>query len=61
MSKKEAILEVIRQLPEDTDYAAAIEEIRIAQRIEEGERAADQGRVRRHEDLRELIRSWTSR
>lgn len=59
MSKKELILDAIRQLPEDADYATAIEEIRIAQRIEEGERAADEGRVRRQEELRKLIRSWS--
>ena len=61
MSKKESILEAIRQLPEDADYSDAIQEIRIAQRIEEGERAADEGRVLRHEELRDLIRSWTSK
>jgi hypothetical protein len=60
MSKKETIMEVIRQLPDSADFADAIREIRIVQRTEEGERAADEGRVRRHEDVRELIRLWTS-
>jgi predicted transcriptional regulator len=60
MSKKETIMEVIRQLPESAGFTDAIREIRIVQRIEEGERAADEGRVRQHEDVRELIRSWTS-
>ena len=60
MSKKESILNVLGQLPEDADFSDAIEEIKIVQRIEEGEQAADQGRVRRHEEIRELIRSWIS-
>jgi predicted transcriptional regulator len=61
MTKKESILEAIRQLPEDADFTDAIEEMRIAQRIEEGERAADEGRVKAHEEVRDLIRSWSAR
>ena len=60
MSRKESILDAIQRLPEDVDFAAAIEEIRILQRIEAAEKAADEGRVRNHEEARELIRSWTS-
>ena len=58
MSQKESILEAIRRLPDDTSFDEVIEEIRILQRIEEGEKAADEGRVRAHEDVRALIRSW---
>ena len=60
MSKKESILNALSQLPENADFSDAIEEIRIVQGIEEGERAADEGQVRRHEEVRELIRSWIS-
>jgi hypothetical protein len=60
MSRKESILEAIQRLPEDVDFAAAIEEIRILQRIEAAEKAADESRVRNHGEVRELIRSWTS-
>ena len=60
MSRKESILDAIHQLPDDVDFGAAIEEIRILQRIEAGEKAADEGKVRSHEEVRELIRSWTS-
>jgi predicted transcriptional regulator len=60
MSKKDMILDAIRRLPEDADYTDTVQEIRILQRIEEGERAADEGQVWEHEDVRELIRSWTS-
>lgn len=54
------IIDAIRQLPADANFSDAIEEIRIIQRIEEGERAADEGRVRAHEEVRQLIRSWTT-
>jgi predicted transcriptional regulator len=60
MSRKESILDVIHRLPEDVAFDEAVEEIRILQRIEEGERASDEGRVRPHEQVRELIRSWIS-
>lgn len=61
MSRKEMIIDAIRQLPDDANFTDAIEEIRIIQRIEDGERAADEGRVRAHEDVREMIRSWATR
>jgi predicted transcriptional regulator len=58
MSQKESVIEAIRRLPDDIRFDDAIEEIRVLQRIEEGEKAADEGRVRPHEDVRALIRSW---
>jgi predicted transcriptional regulator len=58
MSQKESIIDAIRKLPEDAGFNEAIDEIRILQRIEEGEKAADEGRVRFHEEVRGLIRSW---
>jgi hypothetical protein len=61
MSEKDSILEAIRRLPDDTSFDEAIEEIKILQRIEEGEKAGDEGRVRPHEDLRALIRSWAGK
>ncbi len=54
------MIDAIRQLPDDADFSNAIEEIRIIQRIEDSERAADEGRVRAQEDVRGLIRSWTT-
>ena len=60
MSRKEQIVNAIRGLPEDADFSDAIEEIRIIQRIEEGEKAADGGRLRRHEEVRQLVRTWAS-
>jgi len=58
MSQKESIIDAIRKLPEDAGFNEAIDEIRILQRIEEGEKAADEGRVRSHEEVRGLIQSW---
>ena len=58
MSQKDCVIEAIRKLPEDADFDQAIEEIRILKAIEEGEKDADEGRVRPHEDVRGLIRSW---
>jgi predicted transcriptional regulator len=61
MSQKESVLDAVRRLPEDMRFKDAIEEIRILERIEEGERAADDGRVRPHEDVRALIRKWAGK
>ena len=61
VSQKDSVLEAIRRLPEDIGFDDAIQEIRTLQRIEEGERAADEGRVRPHEDVRALIRSWAGK
>lgn len=60
MSRKESILDAIQRLPDNVDFGEAIEEIRILQRIEVAEKAAEEGRVRNHEEVRDLIRSWTS-
>lgn len=60
MSKKESILEAIQRLPSDADYRDAIEEIRVMERIDAGEQAADEGRTLPHEDVKALIRSWIS-
>jgi hypothetical protein len=57
MSHKESVLDAIRRLPEDIRFKDAIEEIRILQRIELGEKGADEGRVIPHEDVRAMIRS----
>lgn len=58
MSTKESILDAIRRLPDDVAFDDVVEEIRILQRIQEGEQAADEGKTRRHEEVRELVRSW---
>jgi hypothetical protein len=56
MSRKESIFDAIQRLPDDVDFRSPIEEIRILERIEAAEKAADEGRVRSHEEVRELIR-----
>jgi predicted transcriptional regulator len=61
MSQKESALEAIRRLLDESKFDDAIEEIRILKRIEEGERAADEGRVRPHSDVRALVRSWAGK
>ena len=60
VSLKQSILDAIRRLPDNATFDDAINAIEVLQRIEEGERAADEGRVRSHQDVRELIQSWVS-
>jgi anti-sigma-K factor RskA len=61
MSQKDSVFEVVRRLPEDMRFKDAIEEIRILERLEVGERAADESRMRSHEDVRSLIRKWAEK
>lgn len=61
MSQKDSILEAIRRLPDDAGFEEAIQEIRILRGIQEGEKAADEGRVTPHQDVRALIRTWAGK
>ena len=58
MTQKQSILEAIEQLPDGAEYDDAIRAIQTLQRIELGETAADQGKVRAHNEVRALIRTW---
>lgn len=61
MTRKESVLDAIQRLPETMTYDDAIAAIKVLNRIERGERAANEGRVRPHEGIRVLIRTWAEK
>ncbi len=60
MSNKELVLEAIRQMPEDITLEQISEEIAILAAIRRGEKAAEEGRLVPHDELKRRVASWTS-
>ena len=58
---KQLAREAIEQLPESATVQDVIEEIRILAAIRDGEAAADAGRVKPHDEVAQLLPTWTSK
>jgi predicted transcriptional regulator len=58
MSDKEVVLQKLRQMPEDTSLEAIIEELQILTAIRKGVRAADAGKTKTHEQVKQLLKQW---
>jgi predicted transcriptional regulator len=56
----ELVMEAIRQLPEDVSLEKISEEIAILAAIRRGEKAAEEGRLVPHNELKRRAASWTS-
>ena len=61
MWDKQAVLEIIRSLPEDTSLDEIIEEIQVLAAIQRGLEDAEQGRVVSHEEVRRRFEAWRTR
>lgn len=61
MSDKQAVLEAVRQMPDDATLLQISAELATLEAIRRGLRAADEGRVKSHEDLKRLVVEWTTR
>jgi hypothetical protein len=55
MSNKEAVIEIVRKLPEEVTLEEILEEIQILATIQQGEKAVREGRVISHEDVKQDI------
>jgi hypothetical protein len=60
VTTKQSILKAIDELPANASYGDAIRAIHTLKRIEIGELAADEGKVRPHEEVRALIHNGLS-
>src|SRR5262249_45303297 len=60
MSNKELVMETIRQMPDDLSLEKISEEIAILAGIRRGEKAAEEGRLVPHDELKRRVGSWTS-
>jgi predicted transcriptional regulator len=61
MTAKELIIHALKKLPEETSIEEILEEIEILAAIQQGEDAADAGRVIPHEEVKNMVISWTSK
>jgi predicted transcriptional regulator len=61
MSAKEAVLEVLRQMPDTISLKEISEEIALLAAIQRGEEAADAGNVISHEELKQRFSSWIAK
>jgi predicted transcriptional regulator len=61
MTAKELVINTLKKLPEETSIEEIIEEIEILAAIQQGEDAADSGRVVSHEEVKNMVTSWTSK
>ena len=61
MTDKQLVLETVSKLPETASIQEIAEEVEIMAAIRKGEKAADEGRVKSHEEVSKLVSSWTSK
>ena len=61
MSDKETALALLRGLPETSTLDEIKEELATLAAIRHGTKAADEGRVKSHEEVKRLLVSWTSK
>jgi predicted transcriptional regulator len=61
MTAKELVMHALKKLPEETSIEEILEEIEILAAIQQGEDAADAGRVIPHEEVKNMVASWTSK
>ena len=60
MSTKELAMETIRDLPEDASWQEIEERIRFLAAIERGRAEVRRGEVVPHEEVRDLLQTWTT-
>ncbi|MEO6811401.1 MAG: hypothetical protein ABI353_20005 [Isosphaeraceae bacterium] len=58
MSNRDAVLEIVRTLPEESTLEEILEEIQILAAIRRGEEAVREGRVVDHEDVKRRLVVW---
>ncbi len=61
MSDKQAVLDAVSRLPETATLAEIEEELATLAAIKRGAEAADEGRVKSHEEVKRLLVEWTSK
>jgi hypothetical protein len=60
MSTKELVLETVLDLPDDATWSEIEERIRFLAAIESSRQEVRDGKLVPHEDVRDLLRSWTT-
>ncbi|GAI94744.1 unnamed protein product [marine sediment metagenome] len=55
---KKNVLEVIKNLPDDSSYEDIMEKIYFMQKVEAGLKDVDEGRVIPHEEVKKRLAKW---
>lgn len=58
---KELLMEFARDLPDHTTLDEVVEELQILAAIREGQKAASEGRVITHEEMKRRIVEWRTK
>ena len=58
MTAKQAVLELLHKLPDDSSWDDILQGIALRERVEESLAAADRGEVYSHEQVLEISRQW---
>ena len=58
---KQVILEVLQSLPDDASFEDIEYHVYVRTRVEEGLRAADEGRTTAHEEVKQRMAGWRKR
>lgn len=58
MTAKQAAIELVQQLPDDSTWEDILQGIALRERVEESLAAADRGEVFSHEQVLEISRQW---
>jgi predicted transcriptional regulator len=58
VSIKDAVIELIRKMPDDATLADVMDELYVRMKIEEGLRQADRGDVVDHEEFKTRMSRW---
>ena len=60
MSDKQTVIEAVQRLPDASTLAEINEELATLEAIRRGAKAAAEGRVKSHEEVKRLVVEWTT-
>ncbi len=61
MSNKEAVIEALREVPDEASFEEIVEHLTTLAAIRRGEQDADAGRMITHDELKKWIASWITK
>ena len=61
MSDKELALQAVQRLPDTISLVEISDELSLLAALREGEKQANEGRVVAHDQVKDLLRQWTSK
>jgi predicted transcriptional regulator len=60
MTDKQAVIEALSRLPENASLDEINEELRIMTAVRRGREDVAAGRVKSHEEVKQLVQSWSA-